>query len=346
MGAELRYRPSAFEESLDSVRRLLAGETVSSARRFTFTNARLALRPREPVEFWIGATADPAIDRAARLADGWLASPSIPPEEARAQVTYYRDRCRAHGRTPAVVAIRRDIYVAESTAEAEATAGPILGRGYRGFDPAALIAGTRRRGRGALPRAGGDGLHRRDRAPPHERSHAVLGSLERLAAVRAALRDVERMPFDLEPAAARDAGLRARRPLQQRRLGAAAPRGDGRRDRPPPRARGEIGGYEAAEREDAAIERFYGAVGGAARLRRPTRSPFVENATRAWDMAFYALPFAAGDRILTARAEYASNVIAFLQVAERTGAVVEVIPNDETGQISVDALRGDDRRRG
>ena len=50
-------------------------------------------------------------------------------------------------------------------------------------------------------------------------------------------------------------------------------------------------------------------------------------------------PLAAGDRILTARAEYASNVIAFLQVAERTGAVVEVIPSDETGQISVEALQ-------
>jgi cysteine desulfurase/selenocysteine lyase len=100
----------------------------------------------------------------------------------------------------------------------------------------------------------------------------------------------------------------------------------------------EIGGYEAAEREAAAIERFYGA---AAELLGcdSDEIAFVENATRAWDMAFYALPFAAGDRILTARAEYASNVIAFLQVAQRTGAVVEVIPSDETGQISIDALQ-------
>jgi cysteine desulfurase / selenocysteine lyase len=100
----------------------------------------------------------------------------------------------------------------------------------------------------------------------------------------------------------------------------------------------EIGGYEAAEREDAAIERFYSAA--AELLGCDTDEiAFVENATRAWDMAFYALPFAAGDRILTARAEYASNVIAFLQVAERTGAVVEVIPSDETGQISIEALQ-------
>jgi len=100
----------------------------------------------------------------------------------------------------------------------------------------------------------------------------------------------------------------------------------------------QIGGYEAAEREDAAIERFYGAAAEMLGCDADEIA-FVENATRAWDMAFYALPFAAGDRILTARAEYASNVIAFLQVAQRTGAVVEVIPSDETGQVSVEALQ-------
>jgi cysteine desulfurase / selenocysteine lyase len=57
------------------------------------------------------------------------------------------------------------------------------------------------------------------------------------------------------------------------------------------------------------------------------------------NMAFYSIAFAPGDRILTAQAEYASNYLAFLQVARRTGAVIEVIPNDEFGQLSVAALR-------
>ncbi|HET9221820.1 MAG TPA: aminotransferase class V-fold PLP-dependent enzyme [Roseiflexaceae bacterium] len=107
-----------------------------------------------------------------------------------------------------------------------------------------------------------------------------------------------------------------------------------------------LGGYEAADAADAAIDMVYQAA--AALLGcAADEIAIVENATRAWDMAFYSIPFAPGDRILTARAEYASNYLAFLQVARRTGAVVEVIPNDEYGQASVEALRNmlDDRVR-
>jgi len=99
-----------------------------------------------------------------------------------------------------------------------------------------------------------------------------------------------------------------------------------------------IGGYEAKEKNLEAVERVYDA---AARLINcsPVEIAFIENATRAWDMAFYSIPFKPGDRILTAKSEYSSNYIAYLQVAKRTGAVVEVVPNDEHGQLSVAALR-------
>ncbi|GAA3179819.1 aminotransferase class V-fold PLP-dependent enzyme [Nonomuraea roseoviolacea subsp. carminata] len=65
----------------------------------------------------------------------------------------------------------------------------------------------------------------------------------------------------------------------------------------------------------------------------------TDNATRGWQAVFYALPFGPGDRILTSRAEYASNAIAFLQVAERTGARVEVVEDDPSGQLDVEDLR-------
>ncbi len=113
------------------------------------------------------------------------------------------------------------------------------------------------------------------------------------------------------------------------------------------RAEAQIGGYEAAAAAAGELAATYSSL---SRLIGcdPDEIAVVENATRAWDMAFYALPFGAGDRILTARAEYASNVIAFLQVAGRTGAVVEVIEDDEHGQVSLADLarRLDDDRAG
>jgi cysteine desulfurase/selenocysteine lyase len=104
------------------------------------------------------------------------------------------------------------------------------------------------------------------------------------------------------------------------------------------RLEARIGGYEAAARAREEIERVYDATAALIGCR-PDEVAVIENATRAWDMAFYSIPLGPGDRILTAMAEYASNYIAFLQVARKTGAKVEPVPNDEHGQLSVEALR-------
>jgi cysteine desulfurase / selenocysteine lyase len=99
-----------------------------------------------------------------------------------------------------------------------------------------------------------------------------------------------------------------------------------------------VGGYEAHEENEKAVDRFYRA---AAELvgADPGEIAFSSSATRAWDMAFYGFPFERGDRILTAIAEYISNYIAYIQVAERTGVEIIPVPSDEYGQVSVDALR-------
>lgn len=103
------------------------------------------------------------------------------------------------------------------------------------------------------------------------------------------------------------------------------------------RLEAEIGGYEAAEVAQDAIADTYEAVaeliGG-----RSTEIAFFDNATHAWNAGFYSVRFRRGDRILTGRAEYGSNVLAYLQIAQRSGAEVVVVPNDEYGQIDIAAL--------
>ncbi len=99
----------------------------------------------------------------------------------------------------------------------------------------------------------------------------------------------------------------------------------------------EIGGYAAADREAARLDGVYGAV---ARLinAAPDEIALMENATVAWQMAFYGLAFGPGDRILTCEAEYGANYVAYLQMARRTGLVIDVVPSDETGEIDLAAL--------
>jgi alkanesulfonate monooxygenase SsuD/methylene tetrahydromethanopterin reductase-like flavin-dependent oxidoreductase (luciferase family) len=187
MGTSIKSRVAAFEESLSALRRLWAGETVTASGIFSFDSARVALKPAEPVEVWVGATAPPAIDRAARLGDAWLASPGLTIEVAREKIAYYRDRCKAHGRTPSAIAIRRDVYVGESSDEAKRTLDAAVAKGYRGFDPKALIAGTvpqvaeRFRALGAM---GFTDVIVRHLTNDHAK---VLGSFARLGEVRRAL---------------------------------------------------------------------------------------------------------------------------------------------------------------
>ncbi len=141
MGASLRTRARAFEAALATVRQLLAGEEVTTEDPLP-VRARIAPVPSEPVEVWIGGHADAAIDRAARLGDAWIAGPNATAAEAARLLATYRDRCAHHGRAPRATVIRRDVYVGLDEPDVRATVDPVVARGYRGFDPDALVTGT------------------------------------------------------------------------------------------------------------------------------------------------------------------------------------------------------------
>ena len=99
------------------------------------------------------------------------------------------------------------------------------------------------------------------------------------------------------------------------------------------------GGYEA---EDYAREKLNNTYDSIARMLNCKESEIAlsESASVSWNSAFYGIAqtFRKGDRVLTSRAEYVSNMIAYQQVAERTGIKVSVVPDDEDGQLDCRAL--------
>ncbi|MBF6476700.1 aminotransferase class V-fold PLP-dependent enzyme, partial [Nocardia cyriacigeorgica] len=103
------------------------------------------------------------------------------------------------------------------------------------------------------------------------------------------------------------------------------------------RREAEVGGYRAAnERLDdlAAVKQSIARLINAT----PASIALSDSATRSWADFFYSVPLRPGDRVLISGSDYASNAIAALQRARASGATVEHIPSDGTGQLDLDAF--------
>jgi cysteine desulfurase / selenocysteine lyase len=103
------------------------------------------------------------------------------------------------------------------------------------------------------------------------------------------------------------------------------------------RSEESIGGYETEALYSRSLDRIYSSASQLLNCSADEIA-FVENATRAWQLAFYSLKFKSGDKILTTISEYGSNVIAYIQQAKRFGVEVIFVPNDINGQIDINAL--------
>ena len=142
LGIDMRRRVPMFEASLNVVQALWRGEAVTEERFWNLRDVRIAPLPPEPLEVWIGSVALPAIERTARMGDGWLASPGLTPPQARDSLNRYRQACAEHAREPTSIAIRRDVLIASDSERARALGAPYVERGYRGIDPDALLIGS------------------------------------------------------------------------------------------------------------------------------------------------------------------------------------------------------------
>lgn len=140
-GIPMSSRASRLEELVAIVRSLLAGERVTfHGKHFHLDGVSVSPLPRVPVSIWIAGTVPAAAERAGRIGDGWLTGQNATRGELAQQLDVYREAAARVGR-PVLPVLRRDIYVGESDAEAEATVGRVLADGYRGTGMEQLLVG-------------------------------------------------------------------------------------------------------------------------------------------------------------------------------------------------------------
>lgn len=97
-----------------------------------------------------------------------------------------------------------------------------------------------------------------------------------------------------------------------------------------------LGGYEAASARAEDLGMVYDA--GAMLLGcSPREVAFVSSATHAWSAAVGSVPLEAGDRVLASTAEYVSSAFGLARLGQQ-GIDVELIPTDDAGRVSTDAL--------
>ncbi|MCB0338893.1 MAG: aminotransferase class V-fold PLP-dependent enzyme [Bdellovibrionales bacterium] len=99
-----------------------------------------------------------------------------------------------------------------------------------------------------------------------------------------------------------------------------------------------IGGYRAARDQGHQIEQVYTSISSLIGAF-PDEIALVGSATRAWQLAFYSIPFEEGDIILTSDEEYASNFINILAVAKRLNVEVRIVESDINGDVSIEDLK-------
>ena len=119
-----------FEENLEAIKRLWSGERVSmSGSHFELDGAVISVpllqTPRPPI--WIGANADKAIRRAARLGDCWYLNPHQKLTTFERQMEIYKDELDKLGKPfPDELPMRREVFCAPTHDEAVAVAAPYI----------------------------------------------------------------------------------------------------------------------------------------------------------------------------------------------------------------------------
>jgi alkanesulfonate monooxygenase SsuD/methylene tetrahydromethanopterin reductase-like flavin-dependent oxidoreductase (luciferase family) len=148
-GAGLGYREVEFKgfgtteaervprlvENLEAIKRLWTEDEVSmKGSHFELVDATVSLKPlQKPMPpIWLGANADGAVRRAARLADTWFINPHQRMQTIARQLSIYHQALEELGKPPPrELPLMREIFVAESKRQATRLARPYLEEKYK-----------------------------------------------------------------------------------------------------------------------------------------------------------------------------------------------------------------------
>lgn len=137
-GTTQKERVKRFEENLEAMKRLWTEDQVDMVgSHFTLQGASAPTKPVQKPHppIWIGANADPAIRRAARLGDCWYVNPHNRMDTIVRQVELYKRALDDYGKPfPAEFPARREVFVAKSRDEALRLCAPYLAAKYAAYN--------------------------------------------------------------------------------------------------------------------------------------------------------------------------------------------------------------------
>ncbi|MEC7202083.1 MAG: LLM class flavin-dependent oxidoreductase [Pseudomonadota bacterium] len=136
-GTNRRERAKRFEENLIAIKRLWTEDSVDMVgSHFELSGATCLPKPFQNPHppIWIGANADPAIERAARMGDCWYINPHNEISTVIRQMEIYKRALDAANKPfPDELPMRREVFVAPTKAEALRLCGPYLAGKYENY---------------------------------------------------------------------------------------------------------------------------------------------------------------------------------------------------------------------
>jgi selenocysteine lyase/cysteine desulfurase len=105
-----------------------------------------------------------------------------------------------------------------------------------------------------------------------------------------------------------------------------------------------IGGYEMEAKHTESISQIYHEIAKLIRCQHDEIA-ITDNASTAFSKALYAIPFSAGDEIITSEIEYSSNYLNYLKLSKDKGIKIVTVPVDERGPIDVKQLEASISKR-